>query len=152
MPVERIKEEYILNGRERLLCEEYSDVIESHLVFIPILSIGGFQYGFTCDGGTIPKPAWSIVGHPFDDLFFAYLRHDYRWAFRHLFPGMTFGDSNDLLYLDCVAYKASPVRAGAIYQAVKRFGKPIWERGKARVGDLDYHYEKINCCRCPLVC
>lgn len=103
----------------------------------------GTQMGFVTDGGTIPRVAWSIVGHPFSDLLPAFVLHDYAWSFRtHL--RLVFNESNDLLHAACVALGASAPRAWAIYKAVSSLaGRAIWNRGAEHDGDVFYHYTTI---------
>jgi len=120
---------------------------------IPTIQIEEELWGFTMDGGTSPPISWPVIGHPFGRYLPAYGGHDYRWAFRNLFPGMSFTDSNDALYADVVYYgtlwqqqgmKINPKRdAWLHYQAVQRFGKRLWDK-KNHVGDVEYHYTRIE--------
>ncbi len=141
--IPHLDERWITRGKERLITGVYHESIDGHDIRIAPIERSWQWWGFVTDGGTIPQFAWSIVGHPFGEFFFPYLRHDWRWSMRHLFPGMTFQDSNDLLYGDLLHYGRSKSLAYATYQAVQLGGKGIWKRGEAKSGDLDFHFMAV---------
>lgn len=149
MLVKALNLRWIERGRERILLENYRSDLEGVVVHIPVLLRDGSTHGFVTDGGTIPRPAWSITGHPFGPYFFAYLNHDYRWSFTDQFPGMTFDDTNDLLYSDLRAYGASAILAATVIKAVKIGGRGIWQRGRKNLGNLDWHYAPFSAIGAP---
>lgn len=106
--------------------------------------IDGVLMGFCCDGGTVPSAVWGIIGHPFGVYLPAFINHDKRWSYRLDFPGMSFHDSNDWLYEDCLFCNPNKVKAYSIYRGVQSFGKGIWEKGKENVCNDAYHYAPIG--------
>ena len=108
-------------------------------LIVPLRVVDNQVHGFTCDGGTIPRPCWWFA-HPFGRVLPAFVLHDYRWAMRNEL-GTTFRDSNDLLYDDCRLY-GSVAEAWTIYNAVRLCGYQLWSR-KKHVGDVAYHYAPI---------
>lgn len=144
MSLSWIDERWIERGRERLLTRAYAETIAGATVSIPLIVSDAGLLGFTTDGGTIPRLAWPIVGHPFGPYFIAYLRHDHRWAMTHEYPGMSFRDTNDLLFEDLLHYGASRALAHTVYRAVQTGGAGIWRRGRRRVGDFSHHYMLIE--------
>jgi hypothetical protein len=133
---------WLPGGREVQLTRPYIHESGDHALVIPVRFVDGEKLGFLSDGGTIPRPFWSIYER-FGKFLPAFLCHDYRWSFRDDFPSMTFKDANDLLYADVFAI-GDKVSAYTIYRAVQSFGRGIWDRGKLHNGDVSYHYARIQ--------
>ena len=104
------------------------------------LNIESDEHGFLTDGGTIPRFAWPLVGHPFGRWLPAFLVHDYDWSFRTV----SFEETNRTLAeaLDTLGCPALTRRL--IVGAVAHFGGGIWRRGRAHNNELDFHYGKIS--------
>ncbi len=95
--------------------------------------------GFLTDGGSVPRFAWPIVGHPFGRWLPAFICHDYDFSFRTV----SFEEANDTLAeaLDCLGCGALTRRT--IVGCVQRFGRGIWQRGAASNGNYFWHYGRI---------
>ena len=151
--LETFDHRWIERGRERLNLTDLGFVAEGFRIHVPILEPEinflyedqpAARWGFTNDGGTIPRPAWVVVGHPFSDLFPAFVLHDYAWSFRTT-VGLSFGQSNDMLYAACRALGASKARAWSIYTAVSGItARAMWRRGERYSEDVAYHYAPIG--------
>lgn len=78
--------------------------------------------GFVCDGGSIPRIAQSIVGHPFDVFLEDCIPHDYLYS-----PLNTifYRDEADLILKETMWNRRDQVSAfkrESLYRAVRWFG------------------------------
>jgi len=125
-----------IDGKDWLLSNDvwYRDAL-GNTYKMTARTIGGRPQRFVTDGGTIPPWAWPIVGHPMDDLFPAYLLHDWLWAHR---PGdMTMEQTNDRLNESLRVMGCKTWRREAIMIAVY---SPTARRMWRDVKPLEYHY------------
>lgn len=82
--------------------------------------------GFTTDGGSIPRVAWPLVGHPWDDGGKAYVLHDYCYASRPF--GVDRKRADEILCEALEVLGFGWLRRSLIYRAVRLFGGAAWER------------------------
>jgi len=101
---------------------------------------GGALHGFLTDGGTIPRLAWALVGHPFGRYLPAFLIHDYEWSFRTV----SFAETNRTLGQALHALGCPWLKRRTIVRAVSLFGGGIWRRGAAHDHDLAFHSGEIK--------
>lgn len=74
--------------------------------------------GYYTDGASIPKAAWSIVGHPWEEYLPAAIPHDALYN-AEVFPRATC----DLCFHDLMrALNVEPIRMHAMYYAVRSLG------------------------------
>lgn len=100
----------------------------------------GRVLGFLTDGGTIPRFAWPLVGHPFGRYLPAFVIHDYEWSFR----AENFGATNRVLAEALAALGCPFITRQLIVRNVSTFGYGIWKRGTEHDGDLAYHYGEVK--------
>jgi len=79
--------------------------------------------GFVCDGASIPRIAWSIVGYPMEgDYVEAAVIHDY--LYRNAIGTKVHADN---VFLQAMKdLKVNIVKRRVMYWAVKYFGKGAW--------------------------
>lgn len=131
---------WISDGKERILLDYFSYAGSTSWI-IPVIIVDDKTLGFVTDGGTIPRAFWAVVGHPFSDLFPAFIGHDHRYSY----GGLSFNDTQDELYEACLACGASKIRAFTIYRACKSpTGRIMWEKAGEHRGDDSYHYTEIK--------
>jgi hypothetical protein len=95
-------------------------------------SVGVFwnvPYGFPCDGQSVPRPLWPIIGHPLEtESIRAACLHDryYRW------PDMRTREQIDRMFYEAlIADGVNVAEARAKYRAVRWFGWFAWRRHRA---------------------
>ena len=104
----------------------------------------GMEWLFLTDGGTIPRPLWSIY-NPWGIYLPAYILHDTVWSLSDLRRDVGFAGSNEML-ADAIRDIGEHLSintstdARVISGAVSMFGKPIWTHGAKYADDLFYHY------------
>jgi len=105
--------EFVPKSNNIVLINElkYHDLRSNKLFIVPA--------GFTCDGASIPKFAWSIVGHPFSKKVRAgAVLHD--WLYRNgVVPR---GEADQIFYDALREYNMGYFKAQAFYMAVRTFG------------------------------
>lgn len=81
--------------------------------------------GFDYDGASIPKLAWSIIGHPVEpDILPGALPHDGGYC-THVFPKARM----DQLFLDVMeAFGRGSANRKICYGAVRAFGPRVWPK------------------------
>jgi hypothetical protein len=91
--------------------------------------------GYTFDGASIPRMFWSIIGSPFDPVFWAAaLIHDWLYLM-HQLPRSV---ADEVLRLALIQCEAFGLQARIMWAAVRSCGYPAWtnsaedaeERGK----------------------
>lgn len=86
--------------------------------------------GFVCDGASIPRWAWTAIGHPLSGRFLrAAVLHDY--AYRHAGDGDTRATVDRRFYHGLRADGVGRTRAALMYTAVRVGGGAAWARGLA---------------------
>lgn len=81
--------------------------------------------GFETDGASIPRFAWTIIGHPFrTDLLPFALGHDALYAGELL----TRDESDDWLLETCEAGGVNIAKRNAVWAAVRSGGWYVWNR------------------------
>ena len=78
--------------------------------------------GFETDGASIPRAAWRVVGHPFEEYMAAAVIHDVLYDSEHWPRDMIDECFKDLMS----ACGVGKIRKGIIYRAVRMFGGPTW--------------------------
>ena len=86
--------------------------------------------GYSTDGASIPKPAWSIIGHPWQAYLPAAIPHDILYN-SELLPRF----AADLCFHDLMkSLHVSPIRLHAMFYAVRYLGwwGWLWRTDKQR--------------------
>jgi len=104
--------------------------------------IDGVVHGFVTDGGSVPRLAWPLAGHPLSKRLHRYIKHDGCFSLRDLI-GLSFSDANEELYYDCLDAGDPMPLAYSIWKSVQYGGRGVWRRGAARANDLSWHYAPI---------
>lgn len=83
-----------------------------------------WQRGFVTDGGSVPRIAWRVIGHPLGEWLRDYLVHDAfyacEWASR---------SECDWLFLELLQEDGCDwFRRNAIWSAVRAAGGSVWSR------------------------
>lgn len=81
--------------------------------------------GFFCDGASIPKAAWSIIGHPFGDYLREAITHD--WLYGTEFAKQS---TSDQIFLEAMADSGNVgwMKRNAMWGAVRMFGGGVWSK------------------------
>jgi len=87
------------------------------------------NFGFVCDGASIPKPFWSVVTSPFHPkIIRGAFWHDWFYRTHYIVKG-----SADLLFRRLIIVDGfDPTLAEICYQAVKKAGASAWDAGPAK--------------------
>ena len=85
--------------------------------------------GYHWDGATIPRPCWSIIGHPMDPQFaLASLAHDWFCEHSTTRPIRVMGDA---IFLWLLRHAGVPAwRHYAMFLAVSAYRRLIWRAAK----------------------
>ncbi len=84
--------------------------------------------GFVCDGASVPRWAWTAIGHPLSGRFLrAAVLHD--WGYRHPAEGDTRATVDRRFFQGLRADGVGRVRAALMYAAVRVGGGAAWARG-----------------------
>ena len=92
--------------------------------------------GFITDGASIPRVAWSIIGHPFSGFLDAAVIHDMLYATHNTradgsgFP-VSKAEADALFYYILKDLGYTEMKCRAMYTAVKMFGRKGWSAGGA---------------------
>ena len=82
--------------------------------------------GFECDGASIPRAFWRIIGPPMDCHYIEEaIRHD--WLYRSQVVSRKVADRAFFVWLD---KKGLHIRRYLIYTAVRLFGWIAWHKNK----------------------
>lgn len=85
--------------------------------------------GFRFNGGSIPRVAWPVVGHPFSGkCLVAYLAHDALYGTHYTSRDYADEALSQLLR----RYNVAALRRGAIWSAVRLFGGWAWGEANAQ--------------------
>lgn len=131
-----------IDGREvLLLTPEFGFVTRAgrEIIIRTVTPSNGIREGFLTDGGSIPRFAWPIVGHPFGRYLPAFLIHDYDFSFR----AVGFDEANETLHETLDTLHCPRWQRLAIVNAVHLCGHGIWARGAVNNGSYIYHYGEI---------
>lgn len=80
--------------------------------------------GYESDGASIPRAAWRVAGHPFEEVLGAALVHDILYD-TEWWPR----DKTDDCFRDLMkACGVGPIRRGIIYRAVRLGGGFTWKK------------------------
>ena len=93
-------------------------------------TFAGVEYtipaGFECDGASIPRMFWRIIGPPMDCHYIEEaIRHD--WLYQHQPISRAAADRAFFVWLD---KKGLHIRRYLIYTAVRLFGWIAWHKNK----------------------
>jgi len=78
--------------------------------------------GYETDGASIPRLAWRVVGHPFEEYEAAAVVHDILYDSEHFSRALADECFRDLMR----AVGIGAIRRSVIYRAVRMFGGPTW--------------------------
>jgi len=96
--------------------------------------------GFICDGASIPRWAWTIIGSPLTGVYRnAAILHDWLYATEYFqWDGITYclvqnGDLNrqlcdELFYEAMTVLRVGCLKKWLIYRAVRNFGGFVWDK------------------------
>lgn len=86
--------------------------------------------GFTCDGASIPRVAWPLIGHPLSSTVIrAGAVHDYLYHHRRINNRRISRARADLEFLDALRVDGVPRwRRWTMWAAVRCFAWPVWQR------------------------
>ena len=82
------------------------------------------QSGYCTDGASIPRIAWRVVGHPFEEYEAAAIVHDVLYDSEHFSRETADRCFNDLMR----ACGVGKIRRAIIFKAVRMFGGPTWNK------------------------
>ena len=93
-------------------------------------TLGGAEYtipaGFECDGASIPRAFWRLIGPPMDCHYIEEaIRHD--WLYLHQPVSRAAADRAFFVWLN---KKGLRIRRYLIYTAVRLFGWIAWHKNK----------------------
>lgn len=80
--------------------------------------------GYDTDGASIPRAAWRVVGHPFEEYEAAAIVHDVLYDSEYWVRDQADDCFHDLMR----ACGVGKLRAGIMYRAVRMFGGPTWKK------------------------
>lgn len=130
-----------LDGTNWLVLKEFTDhAIGYDPVTVPILQYNNVQYGFVTNLASIPRPLWSIIGHP---AMFGpeAVIHDWLYAEKRR-PRK---ECDDIFRILLLQRGVPSTKAWAMYWGVRAVGWRVWNRREP----FDYKrpwtdFEEIN--------
>jgi hypothetical protein len=112
---------------------EGDDSIITRSVIVFIDGVGRWWIvprGFLCDGGSVPRLLWFVVGHPTEnESIRAYVLHDRYYARPN---GRTKAQIDRMFYEALIADGVGRIEAQAKYRAVQWFGGFAWRNHRRR--------------------
>lgn len=108
-------------GRRRIIVTRRFPAITS-------LGVVAVPAGFVCDGASIPRAAWSIIGSPFDEFLEECVIHDYLYSAQN--DGYTRAESDEILKELMWNSGIHRWKIAAFHLAVRLFGASSY---KARI-------------------
>jgi len=103
-----------VTGQEIILIAPFVADVDDELIEVPP--------GFHCDGASIPRVAWRLVGHPFGDYLESAVIHDWLYTTERFPRGVC-----DNIFLAGMVYQnISWWRRNLMARAVKDWGWIVW--------------------------